>query len=342
MIMWKVALVMIVTEVSGNGAKHNEEHHGTLCEVLKAVTAKWGEVKERDSSDPLKKALHKTIFGNMSATEKVSELKFPKDYYPSVTEEKVEPNSRKYWCGLCGRPGQKHYPGESATHDLVCLCTPGEFGHPVNGGGEKKLCGQSQGTWGADKKGWHTELFNDNEKERKHLSETWNKIIKDCLQSGNGDDLDTALKKFTDKLRSLNGNQYLGDHSDTSDCSGTAYGGVCVKYPLECVKNSWWKELEKATRKAKENRQNKDKEKIISESSEKGQKWKTLKGQQKTSEKTVQTPQPTPGVALLPKTEEAHNPQTVEKLLANISATHDENSSPIIKPHWFLMAALLS
>ncbi|CCD15244.1 Variant surface glycoprotein [Trypanosoma congolense IL3000] len=327
-------LLLVEVVVNASVTDHNQEAHKALCDVLRAAVNKWEGV--RRTASPLKEALRKTIFGkNGGDTDISSGLQMPTDYKPPDTEGKKKPNTRKHWCGACGSGSQNHYPGESAPHDLVCLCTPGEFGHPVNDG-EKTLCGQSKGAWGENQKGWHTELFNDNEKEREYLNQTWGKIVKDCSQNGNENNLETALKTFTDKLESLKGNQYLGIHNSNSDCSGTAYGGLCVLYATKCEKKPWFEELKDAIQKEKEEM---EQQKNLAKA-EKQEKLKAMKGLQNTPQKSTQNPQPTQRDSQSPQTEEPDDSPRAEQVISNMNATIEEDSSTIMYPFWLLLVFL--
>ncbi|CCD12527.1 unnamed protein product, partial [Trypanosoma congolense IL3000] len=146
--------------IASVGKEHNKEEHARLCNLLMAAVNKWEEVKTRESTDPLKRALGKTLFGNENGGE-MGDLKggLPKDY------EKVEGelSLRLTWCGLPqeSATGKKkpRWPGHSAPHDLLCLCTTGQDGYPFNevgsdSGTATMLCGKPKEALGGGSDGW--------------------------------------------------------------------------------------------------------------------------------------------------------------------------------------------
>ncbi|CCD16588.1 Variant surface glycoprotein [Trypanosoma congolense IL3000] len=335
-----VLIVVVVGVVSASdvSTNHNGEPHRALCDVMHAAAAKWKKIKNFDS--PLKKALEKTIFGKHGGNVITpSELQMPGDYKKPENEDTK--NTRKNWCGSCETEGQKHYSGESATHDLVCLCVPGQNMWPMKSQ-EETLCGKSKEAWtkDGDKEGWYTNIISEKDLKTQHLTATWGTIVKECLKEDGGKDLEAALKNFKDNLRQKNGNQYLGNHTDDYDCGG-AYGySLCVKYTQQCEKNSWWKKLEDAIKKDKEEMEKKNADGKKTESLENGQKLKVSNGPQTDPEKSSQNPQPISRVSQSPQTEEHEDPPRAEQVISNINATIEEDSSTIICPFWLLLVFL--
>ncbi|CCD14337.1 Variant surface glycoprotein [Trypanosoma congolense IL3000] len=332
-----VTVILVFVE-SEDMRDYNKDDYKLLCDLIGAAVKKWGEVRE--SGGPLRDALKRTLFGKESENNDLSKLNFPEDYTKKVDGDLK--NSRKHWCGGCTEVGQKHHPGESALHDLVCLCAPGQYGWPISGDDEKKLCGKNQSNWiltGGEMKGWYTVFLGEKDQEREQMSETWETIIKDCVRGGDGNDLQTALQAITEKTRKV-GVQYLGKHGSGYSCGGTAGDGVCVRYPPECVRNTWWKELEDAIMKYKEESEKEDTEQKKSESSEKGQKLKASKGEHKAQRQSSHSPQPASRVSFSPQTE-GDTPQEAEKLISNITGKHREDSSLLTMPQRFLWAVLL-
>ncbi|CCD16995.1 Variant surface glycoprotein [Trypanosoma congolense IL3000] len=309
---------------------HNEHAHKALCDVLRAAVSKWVTVK--DSESPLKPALVKTIFGNRGDSKITPiELPIPEDYTKPV-ENDIQ-NTRKKLCGLCENKGQKHYPGDSAPHDLVCLCTPGQTAWPIKSGGRQKLCGEPQSAWESVdnvEKGWFTG-WSDTDKGKKYINKTWTRIAKKCLENGDGHDLGKALEHFKNEL--WKNNKYLG--KEALDCDGMYGSGVCVKYPSNCETKTWWHELEEAIPKHKEweARQNL--------AAEKENQLKAPNGPQTAPQKRTQSRQPTPrSVSMSPQNEESQEQPRAEQVISNMNATIEEDSSTIIYPFWLLLVLL--
>ncbi|CCD12570.1 Variant surface glycoprotein [Trypanosoma congolense IL3000] len=261
--MMKFWMMMIVTMgVSTNveGTDHNHDAHNALCDLLSVSVKKWGEVKERKHDDPLRNALKQTIFGYGSVGEDLDKLKtkFPKDY------EGVEGrlSSRSNWCGQPHEwdgyfKDEDRWSGHSAPHDMVCLCTVGEKGWPLNesksySDAETTLCGQDKQTLGAtDGKGW-----DDDRKEKpgeNHVNATWFGVTVSCLKGETGGDLKKALKNFLGKLEHNPGHGYdnryrlgKGNVSSYAACNGKPELGVCAMYYNTTKPLPWWTELERA------------------------------------------------------------------------------------------------
>ncbi|CCD12688.1 Variant surface glycoprotein [Trypanosoma congolense IL3000] len=326
--------VMVTEATHSEIDNHNVDEHDKLCAFLQAAVAKYNEVKH--SGSPLARGLRKAIFGVSDSNGKTpSDLRMPEDY--NKPEDQDTENTRKNWCGLCENNGQKHYPGESAPHDLVCLCTTGQNGHPISGRGKKKLCGKTGDELGsAGKQGWYTELFKDVDKGNNQIKSTWNTIVTACLQDGNGKNFETALKTFTQKLERVENQSQLllGNKKDGKVCSGVPSEGVCVLYHLQCARKPWWKELEEAIPEH-------EKWELEKLAEEKEQKLKDSKGPQTATEKLDQTLQPTLRVYNTPQNDETHDHLKAEKLIANITSTQKEDGSQIIRSQWLFLYDLL-
>ncbi|CCD13086.1 Variant surface glycoprotein [Trypanosoma congolense IL3000] len=333
MVMCFVVLCVVNTkEADASGNKdYNKDAHKALCDVLNAAVRKWEDVKHSES--PMKEALRKIIFGKSGGnTDVPSGLQFPNDYNSANENERKNPNSRKNWCGACGGEEQKHYPGESAPHDLVCLCTPGEKGWPIKSQNGEKLCGKTRHTWGSDvsNKGWYT-AWSDHDQEREYLNKTWSEIVTKCLNTEDRIDLDTALRTFMEEITRQNEHR-LGE--GTYDCDGKTGVGACVLYTPQCKKKTWWTELEKALQKEKDEL---EKQKL---SGDKEQKLSSSKGLQTTPQKSTQNPQPTQRDSQSPQTDNSDDPPRAEQVISNINATIEEDSSTIILPFWLLLVFL--
>ncbi|CCD11726.1 Variant surface glycoprotein [Trypanosoma congolense IL3000] len=324
---------VMVMRATHSETDHNEEAHKLLCSVLGAAVAKYNEVKDEESRE-LKIALGKTIFGNSGGSGRIhSNLPMPENY--NTEGDGKSKNNRKYLCGACD--GETH-PGISATHDLVCLCTPGQMGWPISSTKQnEKLCGKNQSTWvdvGSVEKGWYTG-WNIEEKDsgRDHIKKTWVGIVNECLKGGDASNLEKALKTFVTKVRGI-GEDPLG--KGKSDCDGKLGFAACVLYHPRCAKNRWWEELENSIQKDKEKAE-REKSKAVEE----GEKLKTYNEAQATPQIKARTPQPTPRVSQSPQNGETHDLPIEEKLIANITATHNEDGSPLTMPQWLILAALL-
>ncbi|CCD12367.1 unnamed protein product [Trypanosoma congolense IL3000] len=223
---------------------------------------------------------------------------------------------------------------------MVCLYAPGQHGWPISGTDGKKLCGQAKDDWTKDgSPGCYTMMWGETGHQGEHLNKTWDNNIRNCFRGGHAKNLEETLDKFIDKLEKIDDNQYLGNRSEGSDCSGRAYGGVCVKYTPDCIQNSWWKHLNEAIKKDKEER-GKDAEQKKSEAAGK-KSIEASDGFKKVPEQPKKVTQHTVTVLQPLKNEEKYNPQIAEKLLSNITVTEEKDGSPIIKPQWLLLTALL-
>ncbi|CCD12836.1 Variant surface glycoprotein [Trypanosoma congolense IL3000] len=265
-------VVMVVIGVVGadqvGGAatltNHNEASHRALCDFLKVAVDKWKEVKTRGPTDPLRKALKDTIFGYGSGDEDMEALKskLPRDYEEVWSGDL---SSRTIWCGEQheGYNGvnQARWSGHSAPHDMVCLCTVGNKGWPLNKSDatnpeKEQLCGKGPIALKAgDDKGW---MGSKSGKEQ--IEATWMNVTVPCLNSnGQGNKLKEAFQKFKNTLGPLvtgdPTHQMLGEgnFSVYHGCDGSPKLGVCVVYfPNDKDTKPWWKDLEQAIKEDEE------------------------------------------------------------------------------------------
>ncbi|CCD13092.1 Variant surface glycoprotein [Trypanosoma congolense IL3000] len=230
---------------------HNKEEHERLCGVLKAAVEKWGTSGE-GLSDPLKKALGRTIFGNEKGGA-LGELKsLPDDYTKGGA---IRGN-------FCGQPYSEpgffsaphRWSGHSAPHNLVCLCTKGENGWPVNiSGNQDTLCGKTRETLGSGSEGW-----TGSGSGKTQMEATWKEVVTECLEGGGqkGGNLEEALNNFLNKLQhkpdvAANPSRYiLGENNVTKEdyyaCTGSPKLGVCVAYFNATSPMPWWTDLKNA------------------------------------------------------------------------------------------------
>ncbi|CCD15844.1 Variant surface glycoprotein [Trypanosoma congolense IL3000] len=256
MYSWMVMFwVIIGVQSVSSETDHNEKEHHALCEFLKVAVDKWKEVKARKPEDPLRKALKDTIFGYGGVEEDLETLKttLPRDY-DKVGEEG---SSRSNWCGqpLSGEYQESYprWPGQSAPHDMVCLCTAGSHGWPINETG--KLCAQGKDALSARSQWWSG---TNNTEKKDAIQKTWKIIVKQCLsESIQKQDLKKTLQTFKDKIQRKieetetyyvlgeNGTDYL-----SNPCDGSPKNGLCVKYyPTYKETQTWWKDLGEAIEK---------------------------------------------------------------------------------------------
>ncbi|CCD15452.1 Variant surface glycoprotein [Trypanosoma congolense IL3000] len=263
--MFFVLVGMLMMGLSGNSLStgisehhnHNEDNHDTLCSVLKAAVTLY---HSPPSGEKLKKALAQAIFGNQTGG-KLEDLK------KGLAHEYKTPGSRESSCGSCTYSDRKHYPGWSIPHDLICMCTVGEHGYPFGQNsddhGNPTLCGRSAADFGCGKnpkdgsgchennKHWWTHSSNHDwsgtGQVREHLTATWEKVVKPCLQRrNNGQTKKTLLEKL--KVEEQQSPKWARGHTL---CNGFS-GAVCVNYGHHCGtehnNNSpqWWKELYEA------------------------------------------------------------------------------------------------
>ncbi|CCD15852.1 Variant surface glycoprotein [Trypanosoma congolense IL3000] len=255
--VWMIIIVSMWVSANVEGTDHNHDAHNALCDLLSVSVKKWGEVKDRKHDDPLRKALKQTIFGNESERDMAAfRSKLPDAY----NDKESNSGDRSMWCGQpfedsheISNANQPRWSGHSATHDLVCLCTAGENGWPING--SDTLCGKGKDDLGGGSEGWG----NKNRKAETQLKATWFNVTSECLQSDEkrGENLKDALDKFLRRLKhepeEVNKNRYqLGEGTPGSytACTGSFPYGVCVMYYNGTIVKKehmpWWVDLQNA------------------------------------------------------------------------------------------------
>ncbi|CCD12524.1 Variant surface glycoprotein [Trypanosoma congolense IL3000] len=337
---WVVFCLCMMGVVRAND--HNKEAHRALCDVLKAAANKWESVKDSDS--PLKQALGRTIFGNKSGgnLETLGKI-IPKDY-EKVVNHSV---SRALWCGqpYDNPHNQPRWPGHSAPHDLVCLCTTGKNGYPLNEDNSKQLCGKTLSDLGGEtSQGWSQQGSGKSQVEA-----TWNSVTSECL-SGNVPE--TSLQNAMDALKQIlvrnpNGETQYGNRELLGEGGSGKYpcGGsnqVCVMYynAAGTVEHKpWWVALEKEINNEEQRQQQKKREEE-----------KHKKEESQNNLKVQNQEQPQNNIALrtaalrytTPSNEETEqsNPENISSPIATIE---DTSGAFIIPPcTWLLNALLLS
>ncbi|CCD16291.1 Variant surface glycoprotein [Trypanosoma congolense IL3000] len=255
MIKCLIALVMCLVVRAHEEVKkdYNHEAHNALCDLMRAAVGKW-EKRQEGLSDKLKKALGRTLFGNEEGGD-ITELKrkLP-DYYEAVLKGNA---ARRTPCG-----GSES--DQSAPYDMVCLCTLGDGGWPLNGiQTETTLCGQPKTALGGGVEGWSDERLSDEDwsdeernKGEKELNATWGNVVTPCLESNLGKDLKEALEQFKGKLVNKSDDYFPGmyqlgegEPDKNGACTGSKKYGVCVMYnngTKTMDHRPWWVDLEKA------------------------------------------------------------------------------------------------
>ncbi|CCD16388.1 Variant surface glycoprotein [Trypanosoma congolense IL3000] len=337
-----IVVILGVANVSGEKKNdHNHDAHKALCDVMKAAVGRWGDGGQH-LSPSLKQALGKTLFGSEEGKGSVETLrsKLPNDYDTEVKE----PGSRFLLCGhqpeVVIRKKQTRWPGHSAPHDLLCLCTPGDGGWPLNNGKAEKLCGKEKGALRGEKnEGWS----GSKGKGKDQMTATWTNITRECLQGDEkAGDLQKALGDFMEKLKpKLTGvpkSMYqLGEgDSDQYPCSGIKETGICVMYHNNTSPMPWWTNLKNLL----------DEEEAKKLEQHEKQQRQSEAPKQKTTQKkeNQQFPQEPRSAALrstTPSTEEVEqiNPENISAPLATLE---DTSGTLLIQPSsWLLFAVVL-
>ncbi|CCD14707.1 Variant surface glycoprotein [Trypanosoma congolense IL3000] len=306
---------------------HNKEEHERLCGVLKAAVGKWGTSGE-GLSDPLKKALGRTIFGNEEGGV-LGELKsLPDDYTKGGA---IRGN-------FCGQPYSEpgffsaphRWSGHSAPHDRVCLCTAGDKRWPVNITGTT-LCGKDKEVLGASgDHGWSGKIAG-----KEQIEKTWGSVVHNCLLGGGlGTNLKEVLGKFTNTLEHRKNKWYenrylLGDNgSDDYACDGTPNSGICVVYYNTTDSKTWWSDLEKA---------------LVLDAEAEKQKKKAEEAERKTRDEAAKEdtlpPALTSSGQLTTNKTEQNKTATLQESIRRLNLT---SGTPISQPSsWLLSVAIL-
>ncbi|CCD14543.1 Variant surface glycoprotein [Trypanosoma congolense IL3000] len=312
---------------------HNKEAHHRLCRVLQEAVGKWGK-GGTDLSEPLKEALKQTIFGYNSGETDVKRLgeELPNDYNDL---ERPLLSLRSLWCGQPRSEIQRRWPGHSAPHDLVCLCTAGKTGWPINETSHgATLCGKDSDSLGSSgNNGWDS---SGKGKVKDQIEKTWEKVVKDCLQSvGQGNRLRETLDTFIAELNRTTSEGYgdlsrLGDGSFHSyhGCDGTPQLGVCALYYRDYKDTiPWWLQLENAL---EEDKKIQEKKKLEEEEKQRKQQEKANKQKEPRAEPVKSTQPITQDTA-------KNESDTLSEKLRKLNLT---SGTPICPPSSWLLSAV--
>ncbi|CCD15732.1 Variant surface glycoprotein [Trypanosoma congolense IL3000] len=342
-----VSILGVANATADQEKDHNDAEHKALCAVMQAAVEKWGSSGE-GLSDTLKKALGRTLFGNEEGKGNVESLRgnLPADY------EKVNDVllPRYYWCGERHKEGESsrvkppRRSGHSAPHDLLCLCTAGNGGWPVNNG-NGKLCGQSKHTLEGHTEGWSS---SGADKGKVQVTEAWTKVVAPCLQKREaGENLRGALETFKHKIDKTIHNEgrngyLLGEgNSGGYPCSGN--GQACVIYYNQTdnightYPMPWWTGLEEAIQKEEAEKEEKKKE-------EEGRKQANEQRQRRTQNqeksKIAHEPRTADLKQATPDKQDAEQTNH-ENISSPLATLEDTSGTPISLPCPWLLSALL-
>ncbi|CCD15234.1 Variant surface glycoprotein [Trypanosoma congolense IL3000] len=237
-----LVVVIFGVAASEDETNHNGPQHKALCDLMKAAVGKWGD-GGKGLSEPMSKALNRTIFGKEGGGD-ITELR---KQLPNFYDEVLEGNANRFM-SCVGRQS-----GQSAPYDMVCLCTAGEKGWPLSESGIGALCGQPKDTLGSGNEGWSDE---ERKKGEKGLNATWRNVVTPCLEGGIGKDLKEALETFKGKLVNKS-DEFLPDMYQLGEgkpdhngaCTGSKKYGVCVMYyngTKTMDHRPWWVDLQNA------------------------------------------------------------------------------------------------
>ncbi|CCD16277.1 Variant surface glycoprotein [Trypanosoma congolense IL3000] len=245
---WVMLIVGVICMVNGDLREdHNKDEHDRLCRLLRTAVFYWKN-KQGELSKGLQRALNLTIFGRESGGSLGNlKVKLPDVYGREPTENRTQ------WCGEppngTVRNDIPRWPGYSAPHDLLCLCTPGDQGWPLNDNehASEKLCGQRREALHTESsEGWDSSGHGIDQ-----IYATWNKITKPWLEDvGIEENLKDALKNFTSKLvrRSDKYGYKLGQGTPDGQnvCTGQRPYDLCAMYYNNTSPKPWWSEVEEA------------------------------------------------------------------------------------------------
>ncbi|CCD16426.1 Variant surface glycoprotein [Trypanosoma congolense IL3000] len=333
-----VLVIVMVVSVKAEEMDHNKDTHKALCRVLREVV---GAYQSGSGSEALKKALKKTIFGNETGGDLETLKGLPSDYDDVLQDV----DSRSF---ACGQPRnhweeyksvyQPRWSGHSAPHDLVCLCTVGHKGWPLNGTTpekeKEKLCGKSEAALGGNKEGWDSI---EHDKGKDQIKATWENVTSECLQGvGKGETLKDALKGFTEKLvpqpiKGQESRKQLGEGKpdEIYACTGSKTYGVCVMYYPIFTAHTWWVDLQKAIQEDEKIQEQKKRD----EEKEKRREQEDAENKNSAQEEALKSTSTTTNQTAAP------NKDTLHEKLRKLNMT---SGTPIIPPpSWLLRVALL-
>ncbi|CCD13259.1 Variant surface glycoprotein [Trypanosoma congolense IL3000] len=324
--IWMVVSVAIGVGAQQSGTNHNSGEHHRLCTVLKAAVSKW-ENSGGILSHSLKKALHQTIFGNESG----GNIEKLRKQLPEFYDEVLKGSATRFTpCG--GRES-----GHSASYDMVCLCTAGENGWPVNNSDNAKLCGKNANELGvrSQAKGWYIKG-----EGKDQITATWTNVTSECLHGDKekGEKLKDTLKEFIDNLNQTRKTGYSniyrlgeGDFENKAHCDGSPANGLCVMYYNGTQKMNhrpWWEDLEKAI----------PEEERFQEEKKKREEEERRKQQEKEKHDILQAAALTSSPATN-QTDQQHNKANITTQFHRLNIT---SGTPTSMPSsWLLSAALL-
>ncbi|CCD13777.1 Variant surface glycoprotein [Trypanosoma congolense IL3000] len=330
MMVWMVMIVFFGVVAGEEKKNYNEAEHKALCDLLRVAVDKWGEVEKRVPTDPLRKALETTLFGyGTVGTLETLKSGLPSDY----NDVEGTDSPRSNWCGqpLSGQYQDSYprWPGYSAPHDVVCLCTAGSHGWPINKTG--KLCAQDKDTLKTDSEWWSG---TNNTHKKDAIGNTWEVTVKRCLSGSSQEkDLKKALKKFTDEIKhKIEGGEnfyVLGENGSDyieSPCNGSPRNGLCVMYhPNDTDTKTWWKDLDEALEK--------------DEQIQKQREEKERRRQKENAEKKDSAQKEAPSAHITTnQTDQQHTGSTPTDKLRRLNPT---SGTPISRPSSWLLSAIL-
>ncbi|CCD12262.1 Variant surface glycoprotein [Trypanosoma congolense IL3000] len=272
--MLVLAIVMNFVDAYPPGTVFNDGEYKALCGVFHASLDLWNASRESNLKlgAGLEISLSQALFGKESGGS-------IEDITESLPPEYNNAPHRGWMCGYCSHTEPAH-PGKSITHDLMCLCTPGQYAEPFYGyywlfGFREngfKLCGKLRQEMGVDlRHGWYSE---GRKKQAKGLDMSWKAVIMGCVNSWKNGNitgspdlsekltrLNTTLQEFVSKLYKDDKRRPKlgGTHGDKKESDGTTEQHIHVRYRY-CgeprrgggrPKRPWWKKMQDVLKKTK-------------------------------------------------------------------------------------------
>ncbi|CCD13244.1 Variant surface glycoprotein, partial [Trypanosoma congolense IL3000] len=275
-VWWSLLLVthwgMGMKGVSGvytysSGTIFNGKEHDALCSVFQSGLDLWNASRNSDLklASGLESALGQALFGKSRG----GQLESIKEDLP---QEYQNPGHRGQMCGRCWN-SERYYPGRSITHDLLCLCTAGQYGRPYYGHfwlfgwhpkeTSFKLCGKERANMVENENsGWHAKTYYKNQ-QAKDLDKTWRTVVWGCYNSWKSKAvqgsqnleerlraLTGAMENFTNKL-TIDRNKWhkLGGFEEHTESDGSDERHIHVRYgPCNNARKPWWRRLQEALR----------------------------------------------------------------------------------------------
>ncbi|CCD15568.1 Variant surface glycoprotein [Trypanosoma congolense IL3000] len=276
-VWWSLLLVTLwgmgMKGVSGvytysSGTIFNGKEHDALCSVFQSGLDLWNASRNSDLklASGLESALGQALFGNIVRKDLSGITQGPPVAYKSD-----KPKHRGIWCGTCNN--KYYYPGSSITHDLLCLCTAGQYGRPYYGHfwlfgwhpkeTSFKLCGKERANMVENENsGWHAKTYYKNQ-QAKDLDKTWRTVVWGCYNSWKSKAvqrshnleerlraLTGAMENFTNKL-TIDRNKWhkLGGFQEHTESDGSDERHIHVRYgPCNNARKPWWRRLQEALR----------------------------------------------------------------------------------------------